>query len=148
MFEVAMFYCLVPLFEGGKNGLPLLFMLQRRIDVRCNVPDVVLQAGIPGGDGLLHLLDGVEDGGVVLVQLLADVRGGEVGQFPDQVNGHLPGLCGALVFQRTPKDGFVDGVELADLRDDQIGGGQGVTLGLEHVVNSPGDVGKIQGHIV
>ena len=99
-------------------------------------------------DGGLYLIDGVEHRGVILIQLLANVRGGQIGQLADQVDGNLPSLGSTLIFQRTAQDRLINGVELADLADNQAGGGQGVALALEHIVNGPGDVGQIQGHIV
>ena len=81
-------------------------------------------------------------------EFLADVRQRKIGQLPDQIHGHLPGFGGALVLLGAPEHYLVHVVELADLGDDQAGGGQGVALGLEHIVNGPGHVGQIQGHIV
>ena len=81
-------------------------------------------------------------------EFLADVRQRKIGQLPDQIHGHLPGFGGALVLLGAPEHHLVHVVELADLGDDQAGGGQGVALGLEHIVNGPGHVGQIQGHIV
>ena len=79
-------------------------------------------------------------------KFLADVGQTQIGQLPDQIHGHLPGLGGVLVFLGAPDDGLVDGVELADLADDETGGGHGVALALEHIVDGPGDVGQIQLH--
>ena len=60
---------------------------------------------------------------MIFIQFLSDVRGGKVGQFTDQVNGNLPCFGGTLVFQCAAKDGFIDGIELTDLGNNQIGGG-------------------------
>ena len=57
---------------------PVEMVLKAGIDVCGDVPDMVFHAGVAGGEGLLHLLDGVEHSGVVFVQLLADVGGRQV----------------------------------------------------------------------
>ena len=85
---------------------------------------------------------------MIPAEFLADVGKAQIGELADQVHGHLPGFGGALVLLGAPEDGFVHVVELADLGDNEARGGQGVALALEHIVNGPGDVGKIQGHIV
>ena len=85
---------------------------------------------------------------MILAEFLADIGEGQIGQLADQVHGHLPGFGDALALLAAPQDGFVDGVELADLADDQTGGGQGVALHLEHIINGPGNIGQIQRHIV
>ena len=73
---------------------------------------------------LLHLLDGVEDGGVIpVVKLLADVVQGEVGHVPDQVHGHLPRHHGVTDALLAPDDIHLNGVMLADIGQDVLGGG-------------------------
>ena len=90
----------------------------------------------------------MNDGGVVPAEFPADFREGEIGQLTDQIHGNLPGLGGSLVFEGSPQDRFVNGVKPADLTDDERRRGNGVSLHLEHVVDGPGDVGKIQRHVV
>ena len=55
------------------TGVNALGISKTGIDICGNVPNVVLQIGIPGGQSLLYLLDGIKNGGVVFIQLLADV---------------------------------------------------------------------------
>ena len=71
--------------------------LQTGVDICVDITDVILQVLIAGGQHLLHLIDGVDYRGVILVQFLADVGGGQIGQLPDQVDGHLTSLGCALV---------------------------------------------------
>ena len=85
---------------------------------------------------------------MVLGEFLADIGQAQVGELADQVHGDLPGLGDALALLGAPEHRLVHGVELADLGDDQAGGGQGVALGLEHIVNGPGNIGQVQWHIV
>ena len=123
-------------------------MSKAGVNIGRDVPDVVLQIGIILLQGHLHLSDGIQRSGVIPVKFLADVRQGQIGQLADQIHGNLPGFGSALVFLSAPEDGFLHIVELADLADNQGRRGYGAALGLEHIVNGPGDVGKIQGHIV
>jgi hypothetical protein len=111
--------------------------LQTGIYIGCDIPNMILQVGIAGGKRLFHLLNGIENSGVILVQLFTNIRSGKVGELSDKINGYLPGFRGSLVFQCTPQDRFVDGVELTDLCDDQVGCRKGITLGLEHIGNCP-----------
>ena len=122
--------------------------LQTGIDVRGDVPDVILHGGVPVFQRDFDLPDGVQYGGVIPGKFLADVRQTQVGELADQIHGDLPGLGGTLVFLGTPQNDLVDGIELAHLADDQAGGGQGVALALEHIVNRPGDIRKIQRHVI
>ena len=121
---------------------------QAGVDICGNIPDVVLHVAVSVFQSDFYLADGVQYGRMVPAEFLADVRQAQVGELADQVHGHLPGFGGTLVFLGAPEDGFVHVVELADLGDDEARGGQGVALALEHIVNGPGDVGKIQRHIV
>ena len=66
--------------------------LQAGIDIGGNISDIVLQVGIFLLQRHFHFLDGVEDGGVILAELLADVGQAQVGQLPDQIDGNLPGF--------------------------------------------------------
>ena len=104
--------------------------------------------GIAVFQGDFHLADGIKDGGVVPGEFLADVGQAQVGELADQVHGYLSGFGGTLVFLGAPKHCLVHAVELADLTDDQVGSGKGVALGLEYIVNGPGNVGQVQGHVV
>ena len=61
---------------GGKMRYRLL---QAGIDIGGDVPDVVLQGGVAALECLFHFVDGVKYGGVILAQLLADIRGGKIG---------------------------------------------------------------------
>ena len=63
----------------------------------------------------MHLADGIQGGGVIPVELLADVREGQIGQLADQIHGNLPGFGCALVFLGSTKDRFFHIVEFADL---------------------------------
>ena len=128
----------VEIFQGKK--------LQAGIDIGCNIPDIVLKLGVSGLQGQLHLADGVKDRGVVPVELPSNVGQAQVGHLADHIHGHLPGLGHTLVFLGAPEDHLVHAVELADLGNDQAGGGQGIALGLEHIVNGPGNVGQGQLH--
>ena len=110
----------------------LCILLKAGVNVCGNVADVVLGIGIAVFQGNLHLADGIENGGMVPGEFLADVGKRKVGQLADQVHGNLPGFCGALILLGAPQNNLVDGVELADLADDQAGGGEGIALGLEH----------------
>ena len=123
-------------------------MSKAGVNIGCDVPDVVLQIGIAVLQGHLYLADGIQGGGVIPVELLADVRQGQIGQLADQIHGNLPGFGRTLVFLGSTKERFFHIVEFADLADNQGRRGNGAALGLEHIVNGPGDVGKIQRHIV
>ena len=48
-------------------------ILEAGIDVGGNVPDVVLEGGVAFLQLHFHLADGIEDGGVILAEFLADV---------------------------------------------------------------------------
>ena len=122
--------------------------LQAGIDIRCNIPNVILQSCVTGLQRFFHLIDGIKHSGVVLTQLFTDIRGGEVGQLSDQVDSHLTGFCSSLVLQCATEHRLVYGIELAVLIDDQACGGQCVALALKHIIDGPGDIGKIQGHII
>ena len=126
----------------------ILRFLQAGIDVRRDIPDVVLQRGIAAFQGGLYLADVIQHGGVILTEFLADIRQAQVGQLTHQVHGDLPGFGDALALLAAAKHHLVHRVELADLADDQAGGGQGVALALEHIVNGPGNVGQVQGHLI
>ena len=96
------------------------------VDVRADVLDDLV--GLRVGLALLFdPLDGVQDGGVVpVVELLADVFQGELRHVPGEIDGDVPGPAGGLG-PPLPPDGIgVDVVELADLLDDDLGGGQDV----------------------
>ena len=87
------------LFQHSKYFSLLLEISKAGIDVGCNVPDIVLQLLVAVLQGTFHLTDAVKNGGVVTVELLADIGKAQIGQLPDQVHGGLPGFGGALVFQ-------------------------------------------------
>ena len=120
--------------------------LQAGIDVGGDFPDVVGQLLVAALEGHFDLADGVQHRGMVPGEFLADVGQTQIGQLTDQVHGHLTGFGGVLVFLGAPQNGFVDGIELADLADDQAGGGHSIALALEHIVNGPGNIGQIQLH--
>ena len=121
---------------------------KRGVDVGCDIPD----SGLQGGRGVLqahfHLADGVNDGGVISSKFPSDFREGEIGQLADQIHGNLPCLCRAFIFEGAAQDGFVNGIEPANLADDEGRGGNGVSLHLEHIVDGPGNIGQIQRHVV
>ena len=52
-------------------------------------------------------------------------------------------IHGALVLLGAADDHIVNVIELADLADDQAGRGKGVALGLEHILDGTGHIGKI-----
>ena len=54
--------------------LNFVFYLETRIDVGCNVPNVILQLAVAGFQGCFDLADVIQRRGVVLGKLLADVR--------------------------------------------------------------------------
>ena len=76
------------------------------VDVCRNVPNVVFHLFIIALDRIFNFIDGVENGGVVSAEFLADLRQAEVGQLTDQVNGDLTGFVGALIFQGAAHDAF------------------------------------------
>ena len=123
------------------HSTSLVEKLQTGIDVRCNVPDVVLQGGIADLQSLLNFLDGVENGGVILAKLCANGGQAEICQLADQVNGNVPGFCYILCTLVATNHIFIDGIELTDLADDQAGRGQGAAFALEHVTDGPGNIG-------
>ena len=73
-------------------------ILKAGIDIGGDIPDIILQDVIALLQLHFHLTDGVKDGGMVSAELLADVGQTQIGQFPDQIDGDLPGLGGTLVF--------------------------------------------------
>ena len=85
---------------------------------------------------------------MILAKLLTNVRGAEIGQLADQVDGNLTGFVDTLGLLRTSQNGLVHGVELTNLADDQTRCGQRVAFILEHIVNGTAHIGQIQGHIV
>ena len=95
--------------------------LETGIDVRGDVPDVILQGGVAVFQGRFHFADVIKDSGVILGKFLTDVGQGKIGQLPNQIHGHLPGFTNALGLLGAPKLLFLHGIELADLRDDQAG---------------------------
>ena len=109
---------------------------------------MVLKLRISALEGVFNLIYGVEDRGVVLIQLFSNIRGTQVGQLSDQIDRHLPRLSRTLVFQCAAEDGFINGIEFTDLTDDQCRGGQSVAFGLEHIRDGTGDVVQVHGHIV
>ena len=118
------------------------------IDVCGNVADTVLHGHIACLQSSFHFADRMKNGGVILGKFVADIRKAEVRQLADQIHGHLTGFRNTAVTLGTPQDGFVHGVEFADLTDDQTGCGKGIAFALEHIVNGPGNVGQVQRHIV
>ena len=86
----------------------LVEKLQAGIDVCNDVPNVILQVAVTACQHRFHLTDGVQHSGVIFVNVLADVRGTQVRQFPDQVDGNLTGFCSTFIFQRAAEHGFVD----------------------------------------
>ena len=123
-------------------SLCILHSLQTRIDIRGNIPDVVLHIGIVLGKLLFHLLDRVQNRCVIPVEHLADLGRGQVCQLTHQIHRNLPGFHRTAVSLGSPQGRLVHGVELAHLADDQFRGGQGVALAFfEHIVDGPGNIG-------
>ena len=88
----------------------------------------------------LHLLDGVEDGGVVpVVEDLADVIQGEVCHGADQVHGNLAGLYRVPDALLSADNGFLQTVIFADVFQNGFGRGDVLVTALQHVLNSPGN---------
>ena len=111
------------------------------IDIGGDVSYIVLDGFVLGFQRGLYPADGVEHGGVIPIEFLADVGKAQIGQVPNQVHGNLPCLSDVFLLQGAAKNGLVDGVELAHLADDEAGGWQGVSFGFEGVLNHPGYVG-------
>ena len=57
---------------------------------------------------------------MVLAEFLGDIGQRQVRQLADEVHGDLAGLCRALVLQGAAQGALVDGVEAADLADDEV----------------------------
>ena len=110
---------------------------------------MLFQVFIAGVKRIGNFIDGIKHRGMVFVQFLADVRGGEVGQLPDQINGNLAGFSGSLILQRTTQHGLIHRIEFANLVDDQTGRGQGRAIaGFVHIPDNLGNVTQNQGHAV
>ena len=122
--------------------------LQTGINIGGDVPDVVFQVFVTAFEHTLHFVDGVEDGGVVFVKDLADIRGAEVGQLAHQIHRHLTGLGSASRLFRTANGIFVNGIELTYLADDQVRSGQGVVLVFKHIPDHRRDILQCQRHAV
>ena len=97
-------------------------MLQASVDVRLNVTDVILQTVGSVRKFLFHTTNCMHDGGVILTEFFCDVGVGEIRQLADEIHGNLTSLCSALIFLRTTQNALFQGVETADLRNDQIAG--------------------------
>ena len=72
----------------------------------------------------------------------------EICQLADEVNGNVSGFGNILGSLVAPNDSFINGVELANLTDNQAGCRQGAALALKHITDGSGNIGKIQRHIV
>ena len=95
--------------------------LQTGIDIRSNIPNIILKILITVLQLHLHLPDGVQHRGVIPVELPSNVGQTQIGQLPDQIHRNLPSLGSALVLLAAPEHNLVNGVELANLADDQTG---------------------------
>ena len=118
------------------------------VNICGNIPNVVLKRCVVGFQSGFNFINGVQDRGMIAAKFLADIRCAEVCQLTDQVDSHLPGFVRYFIFQRTADDTFFNGEEFTHLIDDQRRCGQGVAGLLEHIGNGPGNIRKIQGHIV
>jgi len=127
---------------------PLWKKSETGVDISGNVPDIVLHVGIGTFQRCGDLIHGIDDSGMIPGKLLADVGEAEVGELADEVHGYLPGFGYTLALLGAAKYHLVYIVELADLTDDQAGGGQGIAFGLEHIADDLGDIVQGQGHIV
>ncbi len=56
-------------------------VLQTRIDIRCNIANIILQNLVALFQLALHLPDGIEDGGMIPGELLTDVGQAQVVSF-------------------------------------------------------------------
>ena len=68
--------------------------LQAGIDVRGDVPDIVLHGGVSVFQRDFDFPDGVQYRRVIPGEFLADVRQTQVGELADQIHGDLPGFGG------------------------------------------------------
>lgn len=98
--------------------------LQAGIDVRGDVPDIVLHGGVSVFQRDFDFPDGVQYRRVIPGKFLADVRQTQVGELADQIHGDLPGFGGTLVFLGAPEKHLVNGVELAYLLMIRLGVGR------------------------
>ena len=71
--------------------------LKTGIDIGCNVTHAVLHGGITGFQRGFHFTDRVEDCGMILGKFIANVGQAEIGQFADQIHGHLACLGNTAV---------------------------------------------------
>ena len=83
---------------------------------------------------------------MVLAELLGDIGKRQVRQLADEVHGDLAGLRRALVFQGAAQGALVDGVEAADLADDEVRRGDGLRFALIHILDGARDVRDVQRH--
>ena len=118
-------------------------LLKAGVNIGGDVPDIVLHITVAVFQSDFDFSDGVQYRGMIPGKFLADVRQAQVGELADEVHGNLPGFGGAFVFLGASQNHLVHVVELADLADDEAGGGQGVAFALEHVIDGPGDVGQV-----
>ena len=107
-----------------------------------------MQGGIANLQSLFDFFYGVENGGVILAKLCADGGEREVCQLPNEIHRNMPGFGYGLCSLVATENRLVNGVELTDLTDNQIGCGQRTAFALEHIADGAGNIGKIQGHIV
>ena len=114
-------------------------MLQAGIDIGGNVPEIILQCGIIAFQRNLNLTNRVKNGGMISGEFLTDIREAEIGQLSNQIDSDLTGFVCTFVFQCATEYRLVNGIELADLADDQAGRGKGIALALEHIGDGPGD---------
>ena len=111
--------------------------------------DVISRTADCRGRGVLqahfHLADGVNDGGVISSKF-RPISGRE-----RLVNWRIRYMatCRAsavpLFFEGAAQDGFVNGIEPANLADDEGRGGNGVSLHLEHIVDGRETLGRSRG---
>ena len=78
---------------------------------------------------------------MVFAELLGNVRQGQAGHLADQVHGDLPRLRRTLGLLGAAQNAFLDGVEPADLADDEAG--IGLLLVADDNLDDPGDVGHV-----
>jgi len=88
----------------------------------------------------------VDDGRVVAAEFPADIRQAQVCELADEVHRDLPRLGGVLVLERAAQNLLLDGVEAADLGDDEAGRRQAVGFAAVHVLDRAGDVRHVERH--
>ena len=126
--------------KRGREGkflfwIPSLFLLFSVVDIG---GDCLYRLGEGGvlGDAGFYLFDGMHHRGVVAVaEFFSDVLVGVVAQTPDQVHGDLAAAYRVPVPLLAADDLLVDTVDLADLRNNVVHGGDVLVLLAQHILD-------------